>query len=104
MSFDSLGWLRGTKVQFEVSDVFDSPVIRDGGVHACENDVNVDRLSCQDVVPLGIGEFRDTFGPEDHAFGCLEVKHMVLYQFPSKFLTGSKSCAVRIIVCEPGEE
>jgi len=34
VGFNGFSWLCGTKMQFEVSDVFDSSVIRGGGVHA----------------------------------------------------------------------
>jgi hypothetical protein len=48
-------------MKFKVINVFDGSVVCDGRVHARENDIKIDHLSCQDVVPFGIREFRHMF-------------------------------------------
>jgi hypothetical protein len=91
-------------MKFQVTNIFDSSVIHNSGIHARENGVKIDHLSRQHIVPFRVGELRDTFRAEDHAFGRLEVKRMILDKFPCELLTWSESSAVRVIVCEPSEK
>lgn len=41
-------------------------------------------------------------GSKDHVFGCLKVKHMVLHQFPSKFLIQRENYI--IVIGKPGKK
>jgi hypothetical protein len=74
VSFHSFCGLGGSEMKFEVADIFDSPIVCDGGVHAREDNVNIDRLASEDVIPLRVREFWYPFRSEDHPLGTFNVK------------------------------
>ena len=61
MSFHSFSGFWGPKMKFKVTNIFNGPIIRDSGIHAWENNIKIDHLSCQDIVPFGIRELRNMF-------------------------------------------
>ena len=105
MSFDCLCRLSSPKMKFEVTNVFNRPVVHDCRVHPGEDNIKVNCLSCKDIVPFRIRELGDTFGSKDHALGGFDIKGMIfLHEFAGELLIWGEDCSVCFIVHQPGKK
>jgi len=86
MGFDRFCQFGGPKMQLELTEVLDGSAVSGSGIHPGEDDIKVDRFSCKHVVPLHVGELRDSFSSEDFEFGKLKIEHVILDHFPCEFL------------------
>ena len=104
MSFNQFGWLIGSEVKFEFSEVLNSPAVGCSGVHSSEDGIEVDRFYGKDIVPFHIGKFGYSFSAENSEFCEFEIKGIILDHFPHEFLTGSEEYILSGFRCEPGKK
>ena len=86
VSVNRFCWFGGSKMQLKFAEVFNCLAVSGSGEHSGENNVKVDGLSQEDIVPFHDGKFGNLFSSEDFEFGEFEVEGIILDHLPCKFL------------------